>query len=69
MMYLLYALNLTCGHKLWVIHKWIKSQTQVAELSFLCSMSGFILDDGVRHLAMWEELRLESLLLLIKRPN
>jgi len=58
---------LTCGHELWVMTARIRSQIQVAKMSFVRRVSGFTLKDGVRSVVSWEELREELLLLFVRR--
>ncbi|KAF7644351.1 hypothetical protein LDENG_00223640 [Lucifuga dentata] len=60
---------LTYGHELWVTIERITSQIQAAEMRFLCRVSGLILRDRVRNSDIREGLRVERLLLRIKKES
>lgn len=62
----LYIPTLTYGHKLWVATERTRSQTQTAEMSFLCRMSGLSFIGRVRSSVTWEGNRVELLLLCIE---
>ncbi|KAK3522059.1 hypothetical protein QTP70_022619, partial [Hemibagrus guttatus] len=63
----IYVPTLTYGHELWVMTKRIRSRIQAAEMSFLRRVAGRSLRDRVRSSVNREELRVEPLLLHIKR--
>ena len=57
------------GHEVWVVTERMRSQIQVAKMSFLQRQSGLSLSDRVRSLDIRGELRLELLLLRIERSQ
>ncbi len=61
--------TLTYGHKLWVVTERMRLWIQAAKMSFLCKVAGLSLSDGVRSLDIRRELRVEPLLLHIKRSQ
>ncbi len=63
----IYVPTLTYGHELWVMTERTRSRIQAAEMSFLRRVAGRSLRDRVRSSFTREELRVEPLLLHIKR--
>ncbi|KAK3545823.1 hypothetical protein QTP70_015266, partial [Hemibagrus guttatus] len=63
----IYVPTLTYGHELWVMTERVRSQIQVAEMSFLRRVARRSLRDRVRSSVTREELGIEPLLLHIKR--
>ncbi|XDV13498.1 hypothetical protein PO909_001890 [Leuciscus waleckii] len=63
----IYVPTLTYGHELWVMTERTRSRIQAAEMSFLRRVAGRSLRDRVRSSVTREELRVEPLLLHIKR--
>ncbi|TWW74533.1 hypothetical protein D4764_14G0005360 [Takifugu flavidus] len=61
--------TLTYGQELWVMTERTRSRIQAAEMSFLSRVAGLSLRDRVRCSAIREELRVEPLLLHIKRSQ
>ncbi|GAA6111505.1 uncharacterized protein LOC111191400, partial [Tachysurus ichikawai] len=65
----IYVPTLTYGHELWVMTERTRSRIQAAEMSFLHRVAGRSLRDKVRSSVTREELRVEPLLLHIKRSQ
>ncbi len=65
----IYVPTLTYGHELWVMTERTRSRIQAAEMSFLRRVAGRSLRDRVRSSVTREELRVEQLLLDIKRSQ
>uniref|UniRef100_A0AAY5KR82 Reverse transcriptase domain-containing protein n=1 Tax=Esox lucius TaxID=8010 RepID=A0AAY5KR82_ESOLU len=63
----IYVPTLTYGHELWVMTERTRSRIQAAEMSFLRRVAGRSLRDRVRSSVTRDELRVEPLLLHIKR--
>ncbi len=63
----IYVPTLTYGHELWVMTERTRSRIQAAEMSFFRRVAGRSLRDRVRSSVTREELRVEPLLLHIKK--
>lgn len=59
--------DLTCGHELWVVTVWTRSQIQAVEMRFLQRVTRLSLRDTVRSSNVQRELWAESLLLGVKK--
>lgn len=57
-----YFPTLTCGHKLWIMTKWIKLRIQAVKRIFFHMVTSRTLGERVRCLVMQEELGVEQLL-------
>lgn len=66
---LIYCPTLICGHEFWVATERTRLWIQATEMSFICRMAGLSLRDGVRSSVIRRGLRVEPLLLHIKRSH
>ena len=65
----IYVPTLTYGHELWVVIERMRCQLQAAIMSFHRRVTGLSLRDRMRSCDIWEELRVEPLLLPIERSQ
>uniref|UniRef100_A0A669C5T3 Reverse transcriptase domain-containing protein n=1 Tax=Oreochromis niloticus TaxID=8128 RepID=A0A669C5T3_ORENI len=65
----IYVPTLTYGHELWVVTERTRLRIQATEMGFLRRVAGLSLGDRVRSSAIREGLRVEPLLLHIKRSQ
>lgn len=64
---IIYVLTFIYGHEVWIITERMRSWIQASKISFLHRVAGVSLRGRVRSSVIRVELRVESLLLLIKR--
>ena len=62
----IYIPTLPYGHDLWVVTERMRSGLQAAEMSFLRRVAGLSLRERLRSSDIQKELRVESLLLLLR---